>query len=82
MLISFDLRLIEIEKQKLEKNPLNIKICFNRDNLGSTEPTKYSQCYVSSLDLSEDQLGSTVCNLLSFFQIDKDITSYNKRNST
>ena len=30
---------------------LNIKICFNKDNLGGSEPTQYSQCFVSSSSL-------------------------------
>lgn len=39
--------MIDSEKKKLDGVVLNIKICFNKDNLGSSEPTQYSQCYVS-----------------------------------
>ena len=46
----FTLRLISIEKQKEENlKAINIKICYNKDNLGSTEPTPLSQCFVSTV---------------------------------
>ena len=40
-------RLVDIQKEKEEGLHLNIKISFNRDNLGSSEPTQYSQSFVS-----------------------------------
>lgn len=39
--------LINIEKQKQVGINLNIKICFNKDNFGGSEPTQYSECFVS-----------------------------------
>jgi hypothetical protein len=44
-------RLIAIEKKKQQDLSLNIKICFNKDNLGGTEPTQYSQCFVNNIYL-------------------------------
>jgi hypothetical protein len=39
--------LVAIEKQKEEGLKLNIKISFNKDNSGGSEPTQYSQSYVN-----------------------------------
>ena len=39
--------MIEIERKKEENISLNVKICFNKDTLGGSEPTQYSQCFVS-----------------------------------
>ena len=42
--------LIATEKQKEDHSIcLNIKICFNKDTLGGSEPTQYSQCFVNQL---------------------------------
>lgn len=40
-------RSIEAEKKRDHDVHLNIKICFNRDTFGGSEPTQYSQSYVS-----------------------------------
>ena len=40
-------QLIAAEKQKSDGLHLNIKICFNKDNFGGSEPTQYSECFVS-----------------------------------
>lgn len=62
--------MIAIEKKKEENIFLNIKICFNRDNLGSTEPTQYSQSYVRFIKLSKLSLKKiSMDNLLSFFKL-------------
>ena len=45
--VTAETRLIAAEKKKVENQQLNIKICFNKDNQGSTEPTQYSECFVS-----------------------------------
>jgi len=39
--------LIAVEKQKQTGINLNIKICFNKDNFGGSEPTQFSECFVS-----------------------------------
>ena len=40
-----------MEKKREEGLLLNIKICFNKDNVGASEPTQLSQCIVIDLFL-------------------------------
>jgi hypothetical protein len=61
--LSNEHRLIEIERKKEENISLNVKICFNKDTLGGSEPTQYSQCFVSFIILiSNDLVESKIKN--------------------
>jgi hypothetical protein len=77
-------QLIKAEKKKLDQDDphLNIKICFNKDNLGGSEPTRYSQCFTKTVQVRPYETALEIVNRCKYlFNLDSTPPSDNNTNS-